>query len=117
MAWLPLDRAPPAGPCILVADGRPAVGTPLHPRILGRPEGWFLPVAALAGRWRQHPEMPAGEGWLVIDRLRPDEDGASFGVCTAAWFRRFPGTEVRWAHLPPWPVSAHERLQALEALA
>lgn len=117
MAWLPLDRASPVGPCIVVSDGRPYVSNPLHPRALGRPEDWFLPISALAGRWRRQPDLPAGAGWIVVDRIHPDDAGFSFGICTAAWFRRFPGSEVRWAHLPPWPVSAHDRLQALGALA
>lgn len=117
MAWLPLDRTFLSSPCILRADGCLYVGNPLHLCALGRPEDWFFPLLASAGRWRRHLNLPAGEDWIVIDRIYPDGDGFSVEACTAACLRCFPGLEARWSHLPLWLVSAHDLSQALEALA
>jgi len=122
MPWFPLDLVSPVGPCILVVGDRPYAIQTFAPEDGTRPSGWFLPLAALDGSWRQAPDLPQTNGWLVIERAYPDNDlghsnvGISFGICTSAWFRRFPSPGLRWALLPPWPMTAHARLQALAAL-
>ena len=117
MAWLPLALVSPAGPCVVVADGPPFPSNPFPPRGMVPADAWFLPVDALEGTWRRPPALPEGEGWVVVNRGHPDSTPRAVGVCSAAWFRRFPAVQAAWAPLPPWPVSAHDRLQAMKAFA
>jgi hypothetical protein len=118
MTWFPLALASPIGPCILVVDDRPYAIHAFSPKDGAQPRGWFLPLAALDGSWRQVPDLPQTDGWLVVERASPDDGPGygGFGICTSVWFRRFPSPSLRWALLPPWPTTAHARLQALAAL-
>lgn len=116
MVWLPLALVSPTGPCVVVADGHPFPINSFDSRRIVPADAWFLPVEALEGTWRRPPALPDGEGWVVVGS-HPNPNPREIGVCSAAWFRRFPSVQAPWAPLPPWPISAHDRLQAMKAIA
>lgn len=117
MTWIPLARADAPGPGVVVVEGQPHPIGLLLPEDRLREDAWFLPVEALDGAWQHTPDLPDPGGWVVLDRSEPPFAVQALGVCTADWFRRFPPRETAWAPLPPWPRSAHARLQAMAAAA
>lgn len=115
MPWLPFSHASPAGPCVLIgANGIPIASNPHYARQYGSPDGWFISMRDL-GPWMSEPFQRLEAGWIVIDRRPQDDDIPTLPfivlrVTKPAYFSPWFGK--RWATLPPWPTTAHARLEA-----
>lgn len=115
MGWLPLSHVSPAGTCIVVGpDEAPQASNPKFPRRHGPAEGWFLDLRDV-GPWRPATKRPTGPGWIVLHRGEPHPNDPGIEVLVA-WVSGpadgLSSQRWRWAPLPPWPKSAHERLDA-----
>lgn len=117
MPWIPLARVAAPGPGVIALEEQPYPSSLLLSEDFPCADAWFLPVEALDGTWRHTPDLPDPIGWVVIDRSKPPFVVQSLGVCTADWFRRVTPRNTAWAPLPPWPRTAHDRLQAMKAFA